>query len=499
MTSITRLKAVKLATAAPGEAAHFAPQRTFAPVGDRRSGDREFLPSALAVIEAPASPVRLRVIAAMVGLLASVMALSYFGHLEDFSTAAGKIQAPGRTKVVEPRETGQVTAIRVKGGDRVVEGAALVELDPTDAVASRSIIADKLLNVRAEMAGLRVELTSARAQAIDAKPVITWDRDIPSKVIEREEGVVYADLAQLSATLAELAQQRKAAEVLRDKFSANVVGQKNLIAVTSEHVAMDESLASQGWSSRLKVLEILEKLRQQQISLSTLQTGLADAEALIPVIDSQIVKARETFITNDTQSLASADRQLDELTQQLAKADQTLSDMTLRSPVTGVIQNVVVTTIGQVVTPGQQLMQVVPEGMPLEVIAYVDNTTVGFVRTGQRVDIKVKTFPYATYGTIPGIVTNVAKDAMPAEAKNTLQAAALDGEVSQSTAAQKTGNIVFPITVQPLRSTMNVDGKIIALSSGMQVSVDLKTERRRAIDYIASPLIELFTTAAHEQ
>jgi hemolysin D len=467
---------------------------------EQRAADSEFLPAALEVMETPASPRRLEVIGAIFGLLACISALSYFGYISDYTLAPGKIQATGRTKVIEPRELGQVTAIRVSDGDRVKEGAILVELDPTNAVASRAIIADQLFSLRAELARLRIELTAARAQTVDTTVAITWDDDIPPKMREREEGVLRANLSQLAATLADLAAQRGAAEVSRDKFSANIVAQNALLTVTSEHVSMNEALEREGWNSRAKVLEILEKLRKQQIAQSALQGGLANAEAAIPVIDAQIAKAREDFVTNATQSLSTSDRLLDDLKQQLIKADQTLANMTLRSPLAGVIHATAVTTIGQVVKPGQQLMQVVPEGVPLEVIGYVTNTDIGFVKVGQKVEIKLDTFQYATYGTIPGTVTSVGSDALPADTtKNVLQAAALDGNVAQTTTAQKTGNIVFPVTVEASRSTMNIDGKIVALSPGMAVMIDIKTEDRRAIDYVVSPLIDLFSTAAHEQ
>jgi hemolysin D len=486
----------------PGERG--APVRRRAPgrpalAQERRAVDAEFLPSALAIIEKPASPVRAQVLGAFAALFASIAALSYFGHIEDYTSAAAKIQATGRTKVVEPRVIGKVSAIRVEDGARVKEGDVLIELDPTDAIASRTIVADKLVNLRAQMARQRVELVAARADPVDVKAAVAWDSDIPGKAREREEGVLRADLSKLAATLADLGAERKAAEVMRDKFTTNIAAQNALLAVTTEHVSMDESLAKEGWNSRLKVLEITGTLRQQQIALSALQGGLANAEASIPVIDSQIAKTRETFVTDTMQSLAAFDRQLDELKQQLTKADQTLAYMTLRSPIAGIVQNGAVTTLGQVVKPSQQLMQVVPDGAPLEAVAYVDNANIGFVKLGQKVEIKLQTFPYATYGTIPGTVVDIGKDAVPAATKkNVLQAAALDGEVSQSTAAQKTGNIVFPITVALSRSTMNIDGKIIALSSGMAASVDITTENRRAIDYLVSPLIELFTTAGHE-
>ena len=466
----------------------------------RRTIHPEFLPSALAIIEKPASPVRHELLGVFAALFASIAALAYFGHIEDYTSAAGKIQATGRTKVLEPQAIGKVSAIRVDDGTRVKAGDVLIELDPTDAIASRTIIADQLVNLRAEMARQRVELTAARADPVDVKASVAWESDIPAKAREREEGVLRADLAKLAATLADLSAERKAAEVLRDKFTANIAAQNALLAVTSEHVTMNESLANEGWNSRLKVLEITGKLRQQQIALSALQGGLANAEAAIPVIDSQIAKTRETFVTDTMRTLAASDRQLDVLKQELTKADQTLAYMTLHSPSGGIVQNGAVTTIGQVVKPGQQLMQVVPDGAPLEVIAYVDNTNIGFVKVGQKVEIKLQTFPYATYGTIPGTVVDIGKDALPAATtKNVLQTAALDGEVSQSTAAQKTGNIVFPITVALSRKTMNIDGKIITLTPGMAANVDITTENRRAIDYLVSPLIELFTTAGHEQ
>jgi hemolysin D len=481
------------------EGAPDAPPRAIAPIAKSHFKTDEFLPAALSIVEVHRSPIHWKVSAAVLGLLGSLAALAFFGHLEDFATAPGRTQAVGRTKVVEPRVAGQVSNIRVKNGDRVGEGDTVVELDPTAAIASRLIIVNNIFDTRAQIAGQQGELTAVDALPSDARPVIAWDADIPPNVREREESVMRADLAKLSATLTELNGKRNSAIVARDGFASNIAALKELETVTTEHVAMDETLAGTGWNSRMKVLEITGKLRKQQVAQSAMETGLAQAGAEIAVVDSQIVGAREAFKTATTQALAAADRQLDQLKQQLAKADQSLADMTLRAPVTGVVENAVTTTIGQVVTPGQQLMDVVPEQAKLEVVAYVDNTTVGFVKAGENVDIKVKTFPYASYGTIPGIVSVVAKDALPADGKNTLQSAALDGEVSQSSAAQKTGNIVFPVTISLPRSTMVINGKLVQLTSGMEVSIDFKTERRPVIDYIASPLTELITTAAHEQ
>jgi hemolysin D len=499
MSLIVRSAAPKPPVEDRGALQRQKPLRRPALLNEPRAISTEFLPSALAIIETPPSPVRHEVKWVFFALFAAVAALAWFGHVEDFTTAAGKIQATGRTKVVEPNVVGKIIAIHARDGDKVKEGDVVIELDPTDAVADRTIVVDKLVNLRAQMARQRVELITGRGDPVDVNTKMSWNADIPAKARVREEGVLRANLSKLASALADLTAQRKAAETLRDKFTSNIIAQNALLAVTSEHVTMNESLANEGWNSRLKVLEITGKLRAQQIALSALQAGLANAQAAIPVIDSQIAKTRETFVTDVTQSVAAGDRQVDELMQQLAKADQTLANMTLKSPTAGIVQNGAVTTVGQVVKPGQQLLQVVPEGAPLEIVAYVDNTNIGFVKVGAKVEVELETFPYTTYGTVPGTITEIGKDALPsAAAKNTLQSAALDGEVSQSTAAQKTGNIVFPITVKLSRSKMSIDGRIVNLTSGMATSVDILTENRRAIDYLVSPIIELFTTAGHE-
>ena len=182
--------------------------------------------------------------------------------------------------------------------------------------------------------------------------------------------------------------------------------------------------------------------------------------------------------------------------------------MTLHSPIAGVIS----CDCGHGdCRPGRQAapaieVQVVPEGGPSGRSSKLraQRKRWVFERSAKRLRSRIdSTFPYATYGTIPGKIVNVAKDALPAGYQQEPRC-----KPPPSTAmsrkrlryVRKPANInVFPLTVEASRSTMNIDGRTVALTSGMAVTIDVKTEDRRVIDYIASPIIELFTTAAHEQ
>jgi len=123
----------------------------------------------------------------------------------------------------------------------------------------------------------------------------------------------------------------------------------------------------------------------------------------------------------------------------------------------GVVQQLAVHTVGGVVTPAQELLRVVPQDHPVEVAAQVENKDVGFVKNGQIVEIKVETFPFTLYGTIPGKVLSVSDDAAPIE---------------------KVG-LVYPTRVSMDRSTIQVEGKQVNLSPGMAVTVEIKTGSRR--------------------
>ena len=149
-------------------------------------------------------------------------------------------------------------------------------------------------------------------------------------------------------------------------------------------------------------------------------------------------------------------------------------------------------------------MEVVPDGHHLQIQAYVLNEDIGFVKPGQPVNIKIDAFPYSRYGSIDGTVVKVANDAIPGkqgqqQQMNGSQPPSNDGSMSITTAAQATQDLVFPVIIKPAQTEMNIDGKQIPLVSGMTLTAEIKTERRTAISYILSPLVDTFSTAGHER
>ncbi len=427
------------------------------------------------------------------GVVCAFLCWSLFSDLPVFAIATGEVTSQSGTQAVESKVAGSVTRIHVKDGEDVASGAPLIQLDDTVAIADRTVLRNNRDNLKAEVARRVVAVGAVQKDPVAIHDSVAWADDIPAPIRAREDGVLRTDLAETAAAIADLQSQRVAKITSQDKFTANIVAEKSLIEARTERTGMHQQLADKGWESRAKVLEALEPLRQEQVTLATLEGSLAEAGAAIPVIDREIADTRQDFVTDNTRKIAAAQRSLDKLEQQLIQADKAVEDTTLKAPVAGTIHALAVTTVGQAIREGQQLLQVVPKGTPIDIVAYVLNTDIGFVKVGQPATIKVDSFPYTRYGTISGIVVKLAPDAIPgslalARERNDATPES-GGSLSMTSAVQQTSDLVFPVVIRPDQDWIAVGDSKKPLLPGMSLAVEIKTERQRAIAYILYPLM----------
>jgi hemolysin D len=174
--------------------------------------------------------------------------------------------------------------------------------------------------------------------------------------------------------------------------------------------------------------------------------------------------------------------------------------MTLRSPIDGAVLGLTVTTVGQVLTVGEEVMRIVPEDAALEVEGYLPNKDIGFVHPGATAVLKIDLFPFTRYGTIAAEVTRVGHDAIP---EPEAQATESNGTQSQKpglfTPAERTQNLVFPVTLKLDKTAVTVDGESVPLKPGMSVKIEIATGSRRILEYFLSPLVEVASEAIRER
>ncbi len=464
-------------------------------------GDHEFLPAALEILETPLSPVRGGMILTICAFVTVAVIWSWFGRIDIIATAQGKIQPVGRTKTVQPLETGKIASIAVQNGARVQAGDVLVTLDPGEARADEDTLQADIDAEKAEVLRRTTALALASQRALGSVPQIAFPTTIPPSIAAREQRVLAQDIAQLASTVGSLDGQVKEKTAERDRLKSTIDAQQALVATLKERVDMRQTLEATRSESRAKVIDALELMQTQQATLAGERGQIGEIEASLTRLQRDIEKSYTTFAADNAQKLADTDRQMSSNAEKLVKARLKTAQMMLRSPVDGVVAGSTVTSLGQVVTVGEQVMQIVPADSRLEIECYLPNSDVGFVRKDQQAVVKIESFPFTDYGTIDAEVVRVAHDAIPQpdadQREQNPSAAAKDNTMFGG--AQRFQNLVFPVTLTMDRKVMNSDGVEVPLVPGMAVTVEIKTGTRRILSYLFSPILQVATTAFKER
>lgn len=465
--------------------------------------DLEFLPAALEILETPPAPKRVAVMLTICGFVAAALAWSFIGKLDVHATAWGKIEASGRSKLIQPLETGKIAEIAVADGAQVKAGDLLVALEDAEAKADFAAAREARDAARAEAQRRNAVIDAAQAMArgepVAARP--TFDALTPERLRRREQAVFEADAALLADILTNNQRQVAQREATLRKLDASIEQQSITIANAKDRVDVRESSIALNVGTKINLFDAREALQRAQTQIASDRGQIAETRAAIEELGSQRAKLVSQFVADNETRLAEAQRKAEDYAQQTAKAEAKLSRTRLVAPIDGVVLQLGVTTIGQVVTTGQQLMTIAPVDGSLQVEVFVSNIDIGFVRVGQVAEVKVDAFPFTRFGLAHATVSRIAADAIDEqEAKRRLANVAPSAQGAGGGAGPgQQQSFVFPVTLTLEKRTLDVYGRPTALVPGMTVTAEIKTDKRRVIDYLLSPIAKMSAEAMRER
>jgi len=461
------------------------------PRDKRHKDELAFLPAALEIVETPASPVG-RAIGLIIVLLFSVaLAWACIGEVDIIASAQGKIVPTGRTKVIQPFETGVVRSIHVRDGQKVKAGDVLIELDSTMNRAEGGQLRNDLIAAQLDIARLNAALAAvAESLADDVDPLTYFHppADASPDAVATQKRFLLDQVSEHRAKIASLERQQAEKEAERATAVATIAKLETIIPILQERVTIRETLYNHQTGSKWNYLEILQAATEQKEELKVQKKKLEQATAAIATIVATLAQTKAEFGRTRSGELAEAQRKAGGFAQGLIKAEEKVRLQVLTASVDGVVQQLAVYTVGGVVTPAQTLLVLVPQESRLEIEAMVSNRDIGFVHAGQPAEIKVDTFNFTRYGLLHGTVLNVSQDAITRDKQQP------DGvkppSNNEATSEPKGQELNYSARVSLDRTQMHVDDKLVDLSSGMAVTVEINTGKRRIISYLISPFLK---------
>ncbi|WP_285353913.1 HlyD family efflux transporter periplasmic adaptor subunit [Pseudomonas sp. ME-P-057] len=353
-------------------------------------------------------------------MLACFLAWAAWFQVVEVSTGTGKVVPTSKEQLIQSMEGGIIKELNVSEGTLVERGQVLAQLD---AVKSESNVGESEAKYRAALASVN------RLQAEVSEKALVFDASLDK----------YPELRRAETDLF---------NARRKGLSETLNGIESSLKLVRSELAITENLAKIGASSRVEVLRLNRQRSELELKAS---------------------EARSEYMVHAREDLAKANAEAQMLSAVIRGRSDSLSRLTLRSPVRGVVKDIQVSTIGGVVPPNGQLMQIVPLDEQLLIETRISPRDIAFIHPEQQAKVKITAYDYSIYGSLDGKVVTISPDTIQDEVKP---------EIFYYRVYIRTDSDVL----------RNKAGKTFAIVPGMIATVDIRTGEKTVLDYLIKPL-----------
>jgi adhesin transport system membrane fusion protein len=404
-------------------------------------------------------------------LLAVSIGWANFATLDEVSIATGEVVPAGRIRVIQHLEGGIIQEIYVTEGDTVREGQTLLQLDLASGGTNQEELQVRIDSERLVKARLEAEATGSE---------LNFPEDVALRrpaIVAAQRQAYEARRRELSSTIQVMREQVKQRVLEVEELTARSRAVESNYRLASERLKMSKSLLAEGLTAKMEHLELEAEVENLDGEMKSLRPSL-------PKVEAAVEEARQRQQETESRFRREAQDQLGKIEENIARVTELLSDATaqgiraeIKSSINGVVKNMRYNSIGNVVKPGEPIMELVPTGDRLVVEAKLNPIDRGYVNEGQAATVKISTYDFARYGGLEGIVIRVAPDS----------------------STDEDGAPYFRVVVQTDKNFLGLREGNLPITPGMQATVDIHTGEKSVMDYLVKPVLKLRHEAFRER
>ena len=392
------------------------------------------------------------------GAFVVFFAWAYLSEIDRVVTANAKAYPYAKLQTVEHFEGGRVDKILVQKGDKVEKGGLLITLSPIQTRGELTIQTDQVAELTVKQSRLLAEYETTSSFEIDAA-----FESLHPEIVAQERAIFRERVRQRKVEI-----ESKVAEV--DSAKAKLAAAKAGLRASDEEFKTMKLLFEKGLEPELSFIRA-EKSHAEAIS--SLETARQDVIRSQSAVDA----ALRDYQTKILQELSEVRSNLTAARQNIQVAADRADRSELRAPSSGIVNNVLVSTVGGTIKPGETVIEIVPEGSQIFIEANIMPADIGFIEIGQPALIKLTAYDYSVFGSLSGQVTVIAAD----------------------TTTEESGEQFYKVSVQPLTKYLDGKGRELQVIPWMEAQIDIIVGKRSVLDYLLSPLLRVSQESLREK
>lgn len=393
-------------------------------------------------------------------------------NIDEVTRGEGRAIPSSRLQKVQNLEGGIVAEVFVHEGEVVKAGAPLLRLDDTQFRSNAGESDADRLALQARIQRLTAQLDDAKTLTL-APEIVQKAPDIASGELELFASVNKRIQSELDGLNEQLVQKKQ--ELL--DFQGKVSQYRRSLGLQQQEVSMSEPLVAKGAISKVEVLRLRRGVVETQGQLDSVLLAIPRAEAAIKEIESKVSETRGRYRSEALGQLNEARTDLSKIEASGKAISDRVNRTLVTSPVRGVVQQLLVNTIGGVIQPGNDLVEIVPLDDTLLVEAKIRPQDIAFLRPGQEATVKFTAYDYTIYGGLKGTLEQISPD----------------------TVTDKDGKSFYIIRLRTDKNHLGTDEKPLLIIPGMVASVDIITGKKTVMAYLLKPILRARAEAFHER
>lgn len=400
-----------------------------------------------------------------------------FAKLDEVTRGVGAVIPSGRVQTVQNLEGGVIEEILVRDGDVVQSGDVLIRIDDTGFASTLGAQQGRYYNLVASQSRLQAELDWLDGAE---KPTPKFPKDLREQapeLMQREQNLLASRMQEFEAAKGVFARQvsQRDAE-LRDARSKQKQSQRSY-ELANEELQLTRPLFEDGVVSRVELLRLERQVNELAGERDAAKIAISRAQAALSEAQERMQEATSKFRNEVMAEMAKQQEESERLASLLTAEADRVSRTTVRAPVDAVVKQVLVNTVGGVVQPGMNLVELLPLDDSLLVEARIRPNDIAFIRPGQDAMVKITAYDFSIYGGLPGEVEQISADTITNEEEESF----------------------YVIRVRTQDNALGTQADPLPIIPGMVAQVDILTGEKSVLDYLLKPLNKARTEALRER